>query len=178
MHASLPVSVPRPMAVGAILALIAVLFGFILGGGFGLAEDTIKGKLQASGEAALAVAYQGDTVARDAVVSKSWDYLKRAHMHGGGIGASALATIAILILLARSSSLASWSALSFGAGALLYSAFWLWAGLIAPGLGSTGAAKESLQFIAIPGAGLALLGVLGSLVSVASSVFRRRPSNQ
>jgi len=56
--------------------------------------------------------------------------------------------------------------LSLGAGALLYSLFWLFAGFTAPSLGSTGAAKEALSFIAIPGAGLCLLGVVGTILSV------------
>ena len=57
------------------------------------------------------------------------------------------------------------------AGALLYAIFWMWAGFKAPGLGSTGAAKEALSFIAVPGAGLALLGAAGSLFAV---LFDRR----
>lgn len=174
MFAALPMVVPRPVAFGALLALLSILFGFVLGGGFGLAEDSFKGRLAASGEAALETAYQGDVAAKDAVVAKSWDYLKRAHMHGGGIGSSALAAIAILLLLARPSMLANVSALAYGAGALLYSIFWLWAGFIAPGMGGTGAAKESLQFIAIPGAGLALIGAVGTIIAVATSVFGRR----
>ena len=54
-----------------------------------------------------------------------------------------------------------------GLGALGYSAFWLWAGFRAPGLGSTGAAKESLRWLAMPSAGAMLLGTLCALVLVA-----------
>ena len=43
-----------------------------------------------------------------------------------------------------------------GGGALLYSTFWLAAGLTAPTVGGTGEAKEILSFLAIPGAGLCL----------------------
>jgi len=174
MPVALPLTVPRPIAIGACLALLSILFGFLLGGGFGYAEDAFKDRLAASGAAALETAYQGDVAAKDAVVSKSWSYLQRAHLHAGAIGSAALAAIAILLLIARPSTLASLSALSFGAGALLYSIFWLWAGFIAPGMGSTGAAKESLQLIAVPGAGLALIGALGTLICVAGTVFGRR----
>ena len=86
--------------------------------------------------------------------------------NGGGIGAAALGAIAAIVLLTGMGPVARWSALFFGAGALLYSIFWLWAGFKAPGLGSTGAAKEALSFIAVPGAGLALLGVAGALFAV------------
>jgi len=36
----------------------------------------------------LQSAYQGNVAAKDAVVKKSWEYLKRAHLNGGAIGTS------------------------------------------------------------------------------------------
>lgn len=166
-----PASIPPQIRAGAALALSAILFGFILGGLFGLNEDAVKGRLEASGTAVVATVYNGDVVAKDAVVAKSWEYLVRAHMHGGGIGAAALGAIATIVLLTGMGTVARLSALSIGAGALLYAIFWLWAGFKAPGLGSTGAAKDALAFIAVPGAGLALLGAAGSLFAV---LFDRR----
>ena len=164
--------IPTPIRAGAILALSAILYGFILGGIFGFNEDAVKGRLEASGSAAVATVYAGDTAAKDAVVTKSWDYLKRAHMHGGGIGAAALGAVAMIVLLTGMGTVGRWSALAFGAGALIYSVFWLFAGFKAPGLGSTGAAKESLAFLAVPGAGLSLLGAAGTLFAVLTD--RRR----
>ena len=152
---------------GAILALIAILLGFGLGGAFGAAEDSIKGWLKRSGESVTDSVYAGDTAKRDAVVSKSWSYMKRAHMHFGAIGAAALATIAILSILGSGGALDRYSALAFGAGGILYGAFWFFAALTAPAAGSTGAAKEALGFMAIPGAGLSILGVCGALFSLA-----------
>jgi hypothetical protein len=157
---------PRAVRAGILLAIAAVLFGFVLGGAFGGIEDTLKGKLKASGERALATAYQGDVAAKEAVVAKSWEYLKRAHMHGGGMGSAALASIAILILTTTLGPIARASAAAFGSGALLYSLFWLIAGFTAPGMGSTAAAKEAFNWIAIPGAGFAILGALGTMVAV------------
>ena len=40
------------------------------------------------------------------------------------------------------------------------------AGFTAPGLGSTGAAKESLKFLAIPGTAMCLFGIVGTIVAV------------
>lgn len=157
---------PKPMAAGLCLALLTIFFGFALGGAFGAAEAPIKKRLADSGTDALETAYAGDAAARDAVVKKSWEYLQRAHLHGGAIGTAAVASILTLFLLCRPGAVPTFSALAFGAGALLYSLFWLIAGFKAPGMGSTGAAKESLQFIAIPGAGLCLLGLAGTIVSV------------
>lgn len=170
------VSVPKPVVAGILLAMFAILFGFGLGLVFGAAESQVKQTLQSSGTAALDAAYQGDVAKKDAVVAKSWQYLLRAHLHGGAIGAAALGSIAILLLVTRLGLLAQASALSFGAGALLYAVFWLLAGFKAPGMGSTGAAKEALNLIAVPGAGLAVLGLVGSIIAVVKdTLLRHRP---
>ena len=166
-------SVPKSIAVGICLSLLSILLGFSLGGAFGFAEDSIKNQIKVSGDAVLQSIYKGDVKARDAVVKKSWEYLKRAHLHGDAIGTASLASITILILLCRLGFVAQASAVSFGAGSLLYSLFWLLAGFMAPELGSTGAAKESLSFIAIPGAGLSIMGVCGTIFSVAKTCFFR-----
>lgn len=164
-------SVPKSIAAGACLSLLAIFFGFALGGAFGAFEASIKKRLNDSGSAVLQSVYKGDTAAKDVVVKKSWEYLQRAHMHGGAIGTAALASIATLILLCRLGLMAQLSALAFGSGAFLYSLFWLLAGLMAPGIGSTSAAKESLSFIAIPGAGLSILGLGGTIISVVKACF-------
>ncbi len=171
-----PVSnIPKSMAVALLLSLTAILFGFGLGGVFGAAEDSIKGTLKDSGAAVLDTTYKGDKAAMDAVVSKSWSYMKRAHLHGGAIGTASLASILALLLLARRDKLAQGSALAFGLGGLLYGVFWMAAGFMAPGLGSTDAAKEALRFLAIPGAGLSILGLLGTLVAIARDTLGRTP---
>jgi hypothetical protein len=103
--------------------------------------------------------------------------MKRAHLHGGAIGAAALAAIVLLGLFGSTGLLERGSAAAFGAGSLLYSGFWLAAGLAAPSLGSTGEAKEALGFLAIPGAGLCLLGIAGTLLSVLRQFISRSVSS-
>lgn len=164
----------RPLAPGLILALTSILLGFALGGLFGAVEDSIKDRLRTSTDSVLESVYDNDEGRRDAIVGRSWNYLKRAHLHGGGIGAAALASIVLLGLLGRIGRLESLSAAAFGAGAVIYSIFWLAAGFLAPSLGSTGAAKEALGFLAIPGAGLSLLGLLGTLTSVIQQLVVKR----
>ncbi len=166
----------RPLAPGLILAILAILFGFLLGGSFGMAESFIKNRLKSSADAVLETAYAGDGEVRDAVVAKSWTYLKRAHLHGGAIGTAALSSIVLLGLLGRVGLLERVSATAFGAGALIYPLFWLAAGLIAPSLGGTAAAKEALELMAILGAGLCLVGLGGTLVS-AIRQLTARPTN-
>jgi hypothetical protein len=164
----------RPVAIGLVLALLSVLFGFGLGGAFGANEDAIKGQLESSGTAVLDSVYKGDVAAKDAVVGKSWSYLKRAHLHGGSIGAVALACIALLLLVTTGGLLVDVTAVALGAGGLFYSLFWMAAGFAAPGLGGTGAAKDAYEFIAIPGAGLSILGVVGTIVLVVKNAFLRK----
>src|SRR3989338_1182090 len=163
--------VPNSIAAGACLSLLAILFGFVLGGAFGAIESSIKKRLDDSGAAVLQSVYKGNVAAKDAVVKKSWEYLQRAHLHGGAIGTAAIASITTIILLCRLGLVAQLSALSFGSGDLLYSLFWLLAGLTAPGIGSISVAKESLSFIAIPGAGLSILGLCGTIFSVVKTCF-------
>ncbi len=81
-------AIPTSMALGLSFSLLAILFGFVLGGVFGSVESSIKKRLDDSGTAVMESVYQGDVAAKDAVVNKSWTYLKRAHLHGGAIGGS------------------------------------------------------------------------------------------
>jgi hypothetical protein len=153
----------RPLAPGLLLAVLTLCFGFGMGGAFGAAEDDMKAGLAASGAAALVQVYQGDEAKMNAVVKKSWVYYKRAHLHANGLGTTALACGLLLAMLGVPGRTERAAGAALGAGALLYSVFWLLAGSAAPGLGSTGAAKESLSFVAIPGSGLCMLGLLGTL---------------
>lgn len=167
MSSSFPArTIPTPMMVGLTLALAGVLFGFLLGGAFGLIEPTLKGRLASSADAVLATAYNGDVAARDKVVEKSWTYLQRSHLHAGAIGSVALGAIAILLLVTGRGGIAQLSSLALGAGSLIYPIFWLVAGFSAPGLGSTGAAKDAFEWLAVPGAGLTILGALGTMAAV------------
>lgn len=165
---------PKPIVTGALLALLAILFGFGIGIAFGALEPQIKKQLETSGTSVLETVYHSDVAAKDAVVKKSFDYLVRAHLHGGAIGAAALGAIAALILLTGLGVVAQASAVAFGAGALLYAVFWMSAGFLAPSLGSTGAAKEALIFIALPGSGLAVIGAAGTFFAIVKDNFFSR----
>jgi hypothetical protein len=159
--------IPTSMIVGLCLSMLSILYGFALGGAFGLGEKAIKDHLSQSGMEVMDSVYKGDAAAKDAVVTKSWDYLKRAHLHGGAIGAAGVGVILAMIVLCKPTPLAGLCSVAFGSGAIIYSVFWLLAGLIAPRMGSTGAAKEALSFIAIPGAGLTLFGLTGAMILIA-----------
>ena len=148
----------RAALPGLTVAILTVLFGFVMGGVFGLNEDIIKDRLAGSAAAVTSTIYQGDPAAAGPVVAKSWEYMQRAHLHAGAIGTAAIGMILVLLLLGPARRTTRVVSLALGAGALGYAVFWMAAGFLAPGLGSTGAAKESLRWLAVPSAGALLLG--------------------
>jgi hypothetical protein len=152
---------------GFLLATLTVFLGFALGGLFGLNEDAIKSRLSARAAAVEATVYRGDAAAADAVLAKSWTYMQRAHLHAGATGTAAVALIGMLVLVGVAPRSIRVTGILLGLGALGYSLFWLWAGFRAPALGGTGAAKESLRWLAMPSTGAILLGTLCTLVLTA-----------
>jgi hypothetical protein len=163
----------RAALPGFVLATLTIFLGFALGGLFGLNEDAIKSRLSARAAAVEATVYQGDAAAADAVLAKSWTYMQRAHLHAGATGTATVALIGTLVLIGVAPGAIRVIGLLLGIGSLGYSMFWLWAGFRAPGLGGTGAAKESLRWLAMPSAAAILLGTLCTLVLVANTM--RKP---
>ena len=164
----------RTLRIGLLLALLAVVYGFGLGAAFGAAEDDIKAHLRADADAVFDAEYGGDEARRDKVTAKAWTYFKRAHLHANGLGTAALAMILVLAALPAGVRLRSATAIALGLGAIGYSLFWMFAGLAAPGLGSTGAAKASLEWLAIPSSGLCIIGLLLTLRGVLAAFFLSR----
>ncbi|GAB64207.1 MAG: hypothetical protein DWB56_06285 [Candidatus Jettenia sp.] len=154
----------RQLRVGMILALLTLLYGFGLGAAFGTAEDGMKGSLKTSAQEVYETVYKGDKAEMSKVTDKSWTYFKRAHLHANGMGAASLGMIILLSLLKGQSVMRMITAIGLGAGALGYSLFWLFAGMMAPGLGSTGLAKETLAWLAIPSGVMFLSGTIAVLV--------------
>ncbi len=166
---------------GILLALLTLLYGYGLGMTFGGAEEQLKAKLTAGGAAwvdaqlhatksstnaaGLAVARAKLEADASKVVEKSWIYMKRAHLHANGLGTSALALILLLAMSGASDRRLRFTALALGLGGLGYASFWMFAGFMAPELGSTGKAKEALTFLAGPSA----LLCVGGLISVIAS---------
>jgi hypothetical protein len=168
----------RPVLAGLLFATLTLVFGFGLGILFGLNEDAIKSRLKDSATVVRESVYHGNDVAIKAVLDKSWVYMQRAHLHAGGLGATAVGLTLVVVLLGTPAAGARLISLGLGAGGLGYSVFWLWAGFRAPALGGTGAAKESLKWLAMPSSGaivLATLAVAGLLL--AALVRRPQPGS-
>lgn len=163
----------KHVRVGIILALFAIFLGFSLGGAFGYMEDTLKGGLKADAEAVRETVYGGDAELLKKTVDKSWVYFQRSHLHWAALGTAALAQILLLSLLNIPSRLKAGVAVMLGSGAVGYGLFWLWAGTRAPGLGGTGAAKESLTWLGMPSSGFCLVGTLLVIVLTARALYAR-----
>lgn len=133
---------------GVAVALVAILFGGMLGLSFGCCEDSIKDSLKASANAALEKHYGGDTAKADKVVKKAWVYFKRAHLHSQTMGIIAIVFAFLTVALNFQPKLQLGISLLSGMGSLGYGVFWLLAAILAPGMGSTSAAKEAVGLIA------------------------------
>jgi len=157
--------------IGLVLGLLTVMFGFGLGAVFGIAEDGIKEKMKSDAQAVFQEKYQNDEEKVTKTIDKSWVYLKRAHLHANGIGTTALVLMVLLSALSVRFQHKQVIAIFLGLGGLLYSLFWLLAGLNAPAMGGTSAAKSHFEYIAIFGSSLAILGLLGVVWHTIKSLF-------
>jgi hypothetical protein len=153
-----------PIRFGILFSLLTIALGFFMGMTFGIAEDAIKSNLSERAGSVIETVYENDTEKATAVVSKSWTYFKRAHLHAGGIGTATLSICLLVGFWGRRPVVSAYTTAALGLGGLGYSVFWWLAGLRAPLLGSTSAAKESLKFLAMPSAGLLLGAVLIVLI--------------
>ncbi|MDX2469162.1 MAG: hypothetical protein QNL04_01160 [SAR324 cluster bacterium] len=156
---------------GLILILLTLIYGYGLGGYFGLKEGDIKSGLHMSAMAHLDDAYGGDMEKLKKITSKSWSYIKRAHFHANGIGTTAAVLALFLLCIKTSDRNRQIAILLLGIGGLGYSICWQLAGELAPSLGSTGAAKAHYALIARPTAAMALLGVVFSSFLIIQSAF-------
>lgn len=163
----------HPVRIGLTLSVLSIFLGFFLGGLFGICEEAVKNGLKAAAEAVRETVYKGDEEALRKTVEKSWVYIQRAHLHLGAIGTAALALCLLLAILDTRRWLKQTASIMLGIGSVGYGTFWLLAAFRAPGLGGTGAAKESLKLLAQPTAALCLMGTALVLYALLASAWRK-----
>ena len=161
----------KTVRTGLLLSLLTLFLGFALGLAFGAFEGKIKGHLKGQAAQAEETAYNGDEALMKKITDKSWVYMKRAHLHANGLGVIAVCLVLLTAILPMPDKIKTLTALCLGLGAFGYSIFWMLAGLKAPGLASTGAAKESLRLLAMPSSGLCMVGLILVFVSSAKALF-------
>jgi len=167
------ISIPlRPALAGLLLAVCTLLLGYGLGIAFGLNEEAVKARLKTSALEVRETVYHGDDAAIKTVLDKSWAYMKRAHLHAGGLGAANVGLILLTVLLGVSPGVVRVISLGLGAGGFGYSVFWLWAGFRAPAMGGTGLAKESLKWLAMPSSGAVVLSTAAVAVLLIVTMIR------
>jgi len=120
----------------------------MMGLSFGCCEESIKKNLNISAQKAMTTKYDGNQAKVDEIVKKSWTYMKRAHLHSQTMGVISIAFSLLVAWLAYPAKAQLTISLLSGFGSLGYGLFWMLAGYMAPGMGSTGAAKESVGLIA------------------------------
>lgn len=163
----------RSALIGIAFAVLTLLYGFTLGINFGYNEDVIKEAIHTSGMEVLATKYNNDEAALKKVTDKSWTYLQRAHLHAGGLGAASLCLIIVTVLIGTKPLSTRIISIALGAGSLGYANFWALAAFMAPELGSTGAAKETLNWLAMPTSSAVVLATVWVFVLVVKKVFSR-----
>jgi hypothetical protein len=169
-----------PVRYGLVLGLVAVLYGWSLGILFGAGEDWLRRGFVADAEASRALYVQkagseeGATAAIKRIDEAAFHYFIRAHLHAGAIGSIAIGASVVLALLSVSARLKALASTLLGFGSVGYSVFWMWAGLRAPALGTTRAAKESLRWLAWSSSGALMVGAVLTLSLVTADLLLRR----
>ena len=177
MNTTIKYSLSRTTFVGLLLAVLTVLLGQGMGIVFGLNEAAIKDRLKTSAVEVRAIVYKGDDSAMKAVQDKAWTYMQRTHLHAGAMGGTALALIILVGLLGASARTAAVISVALGAGGLGYSVYWMWAGFRAPALGGTGAAKESLAWLAMPSSGAFVMATVAVAALIIAAVRRKHSTD-
>lgn len=156
---------------GLALALLAILFGGLMGLGFGCCEDSFKDRFKKDAIAALNEKYDGDQKKADKVSAKSWVYMKRAHLHSQTMGVISIVLSLIAAGLRFSPYLQTGISFLSGLGSIGYGLFWFLAGFLAPSLGSTDAAKETVGLLAQISTGSFFISVVGLFCLLGYKVF-------
>ncbi|MBL8760203.1 MAG: hypothetical protein JNL50_02785, partial [Phycisphaerae bacterium] len=138
----------RRVWLGLVLSIVTTIYGFVGGAVLGLEDGAIRGALAAR----VPEASRGE---RDALVDRSWTFLRRSHLHASGMGTAAIALISLVPVIAARQPrwLGAGMSLGMGAGGAGYAAALIVAAVRTPPLASAALAKESAKLIAIPAAG-------------------------
>jgi len=153
------------------MALIAILLGVGLGLGFGCCEDDIKDKFKSDAYEILDSVYKGSKSKARRIARSSWSYMKRAHLHSQTMGVISIAFSLLAAGLNFTPQLQLGISILSGFGALGYGLFWLLAGFLAPGMGSTSAAKDSLELLAQSSAGGFFIAAIALFALIGKKMF-------
>lgn len=143
---------------GILLAVLTILFGFILGAAMGGLEPQIKDYWQTLAQPGLSTIYQNDPQKITAIINQSWKMLQRAHMHAAAIGTATLILMLILVNLRAKVIYKQIGSIFLGLGGLGYSMSWFLVAFRAPLVGDIHVVKAGIHLLAAPSIGMLLLG--------------------
>jgi hypothetical protein len=161
----------KPVALGILLSLCALLFGEMHGMAFGAKEDAIMDHFKATAEANSVVLGSPENVKK--AVEGSWKYLKRAHEHFMGLGAVGMILCMFVLISPAKDFNKTIVTTAVGFGAFAYPLFWTLTAFKTSAVGAH-AAKQSLESLAQAGAGSGFLGLLGVIAVALSWSSKRR----
>ena len=156
---------------GLAFAMLAILFGGLMGLGFGCCEDSFKDKFKEDATSALKEKYNGDQNKADKVSVKSWVYMKRAHLHSQTMGVISIVLSLIAAGLTFPPLLQTYISLMSGLGSIGYGLFWFLAGFLAPGI-----AKKTVGLVGQVSAGSFFIAVVGLFCMLGYKVFIQKVS--
>jgi hypothetical protein len=160
---------------GLALSGVAVLLAILTGAWMGTSEDAIREGWTAAAQPVLATLWGNDPAKLEAIISKSWTCLMRAHLHWAGLGA---ATLVMSVVLSGIKAIPTWykqiGSLFLGIGAIFYPISWL---MVANNLSVLGgpAAKASGHTYAVIGIGGALAGTAMFFIAL---IYQAMKSNE
>ncbi len=97
--------------------------------------------------------------------------MKRAHLHSLTMGVISIAFSLVAAGLVFPAKLQIGISILSGLGSLGYGVFWLIAGFLAPGMGSTGAAKEAIGLLAQVSAASFYIATVALFITLGYKIF-------
>ncbi|MDH4184446.1 MAG: hypothetical protein OEV92_09510 [Nitrospinota bacterium] len=152
----------KPVSIGIILALLALLAGMMHGMAFGANEDGIKKIFKANAEAAFA----GNQDEIKETAGEAWKTLKRAHYHFMGLGAMAVGLCLFAGISGASEKLKMAASTLVGFGSLVYPLHFTLASFKVSSAGGE-VAHETYELVAQAGAGTSFIGLILIIVIAA-----------
>ncbi len=148
-----------PIKIGLGLTLLLLLFGLIMGIGFGIAEDSFQDFI-AQGIAAHPELHDEESA------SKIWRYAQRAHFHATGIAAFSLGLMLLVLFSRLKNSMKTVASTAIGLVGL-YPLAWFTMFILSPSLGRSAAhhhiITELLTYIGTGGLLVGLAILIGNL---------------
>lgn len=155
------------------ISVFVIFTGFILGGIYGSYEDAIKEHFYKKALTVSESVYNNNQEIMKVVAEKSWEYMKHAHTHAVGLGPATLILILVLSFFKVNGTLKFMSSMLMSLGAVAYPLYWMLLAFKFPLTGNEELAKESLSCIAVPGAGIILIGVFLFMIIIIRNLFKK-----